>query len=389
MNNDLSGWALLRIPDRRQCRKIAVAVGLLALIFLAACGGNEAASPPPPTDVPPATEVAVEEPTVTPSPVPATATTTAEPEAAPTEPAPTETVEPTVPPTAVAEDSVTATPAGSPAGMVFVPGGVFSMGDDPNALLEECQDFRGGCQIRLFPPAGPVHEVSVNPFYIDSYEVTNQAYAMFLNEIGGHEGNCFEQDCLDLDENAVQLGDDGQYVVAADLQEHPVVGVSWFGAATFCQWRGARLPTEAEWEMAASWDPEAQTKTRYPWGDTFDPTATNFCDVNCEAHDYADKEADDGYAQTAPVGSYEAGRSPLGLFDMSGNVWEWVLDWFDPAYYDVSNGDNPRGPETGEIRVVRGGSWFDTGNFTSAVFRTGIPPELYDDTLGFRCAADG
>ncbi len=403
-------YSLIRKMSARLRRVAGVGV-LGSLLLLAACGGEETATPAATSESTAAETIEVE--------ASSTATHTAAP--------PTETVEPTVEPTATAEEVATETPAAqtpeptaaaeTPAAesttpsaesdplaeidsrgatMMLVPGAAFLVGWERQELLEECESFREGCAPPLFTAAGPIHQVQLDAFYIDANEVTNEEFAAFLTEIGTHTGVCFGQDCIGLDRSAIQQQGENAFAVAdTTMSTHPVTGVTWFGAAAFCQWRGARLPTSAEWEMAAAWDPESGEKTRYPWGNEFDPAAANFCDAGCDAHDFADEEHDDGFARTAPVGSFPAGQSHVGAFDMAGNVWEWVLDWFDEEYYDLLIEEgvfpvvDPVGPESSDRRVVRGGSWFDTGNFTSSVFRAGVDPTLSDDTLGFRCAADG
>lgn len=190
-----------------------------------------------------------------------------------------------------------------------------------------------------------------------------------------------------LEQSRIRL-EDNQYVLSVEtFADHPVYAVTWYGAAAFCQAQGGRLPTEAEWEYAASFNPASGEKQKYPWGNSFDPTAANFCDQEC-GFSHADTAHNDGFARTSPVGSFENGRSPQGAYDLGGNVWEWVGDFYNATYYTRSAETNPQGPDTGSQHVVRGGSWFDSGNFLNAVFRTGIPPLEPDDTVGFRCAYD-
>ena len=140
--------------------------------------------------------------------------------------------------------------------------------------------------------------------------------------------------------------------------DYPVVHVDWRRAAAYCAWADARLPTEAEWEYAAR-GPEDRL---FPWGDIFDPTRLNYCDRSCAG--MSDPSYDDGFPDTAPVGSFPQGASWVGALDMAGNVREWVDDWYG-AYASEAAFD-PRGPEFGRIEDPRGGSWYDTPTTSAA-----------------------
>ncbi len=325
-------------------------------------------TPPSPTEAISPTAEDIEEPTpentVTPTPE--------------SLPSPTTPPEPTPLPVSIRSDT---------ADMILVTGGQFEMGARGSQLLEECNAFREGCDEAWFSPSEPIHLVQIDPFYVDVYEVTNEAYVRFLNDLAEIDAACDGQSCFNASDSQIDSDAEGQFAVDEAFLDHPVTGSSWYGAGAFCAWRGARLPSEAEWELAASWDSETSTKFLYPWGDQFDGSIVNSCDVNCD-QPQANSEYEDGYAITAPVGSYENGRSPSGAYDMAGNVWEWIADWYDPGYYGQSPDANPIGAETGEDKVVRGGSWFDTGNFTSAAIRFPAPPAETGDTIGFRCAQD-
>lgn len=318
------------------------------------------------TAIPVDTATATPSATATPEP---TATSTATYTSTPT---PTQTPSPTPYPAQVE------VPGGT---MILIPGGNFQMGADAGTLAEECNKFRDGCQPDWFVASEPVHSVLLERYYIDEHEVTTAAFGDFLNENGVP---CGGLPCFKPEESQIAL-QDNIYVMPEGSGSEPVTGVTWYGAAAFCDWRDARLPTEAEWERAAAWDAESSIARRYPWGDEFDGKVLNFCDSSC-AEQQANPDFDDGYPDLAPVATYENGRSPSGLFDMAGNVWEWVADWYDPLYYAESAASNPTGPGAGEEKVVRGGSWFDTGNFAASAIRFPSSPDNADRTIGFRCA---
>lgn len=316
-----------------------------------------------PTRISPAlTSTATPLPTSTPSPQPTTT------------PLPTMTMPVEIPVTSNVENLQ----------MLYVPGSIFQLGASASEQYQECQNFRRGCQRAWYTNAEPVHTVLLNSFYIDQYEVTYREFLRFLNDLGTHERSCMGEACFSLEKSPILIVNE-KYESPPSLWHNPMNYVSWYGAAAYCQWRDARLPTEAEWEMVAGWQPETGEKFRYPWGNTFAGETLNFCDKLCiESH--ADSDYDDGYAMIAPVGRYESGRSPVGAYDMAGNLWEWVNDWYAFDYYKNSPTANPQGSPEGAQKVVRGGSWYDTGNFASTTFRIGVDPAIMDDTIGFRCA---
>ena len=214
--------------------------------------------------------------------------------------------------------------------MVYVPKGVFTMGSS----LHE-------------PDEQPVHEVTLDAFWMDQTEVTNSMYAIFAPSRAGRQ---------------------------------PVQNVSWEEAAAYCAWAGSRLPTEAEWEKAA----RGTDERLYPWGDQ-DPAndLANFADLTSRLS-WADINVNDGYENVAPVGSFPAGASPYGVLDMAGNLGEWVNDWY--AAYDAGPLENPTGPAEGDFRVLRGGSWYGTAAAIRASDRGWYIPEGGTNYIGFRCA---
>ncbi|HKZ86101.1 MAG TPA: bifunctional serine/threonine-protein kinase/formylglycine-generating enzyme family protein [Anaerolineae bacterium] len=236
--------------------------------------------------------------------------------------------------------------------MVYVPDGTFQMGSNDGDTDEQ-----------------PVHEVTLDSFWIDRTEVTNAQYARCVKD-----GKCSAPS-----ESSSYTPD--SYYGESQYADHPVIWVSWDDANDYCAWAEVQLPTEAQWEYAAR-GPQA---TEFPWGNTFDGTKVNYCDTNCTL-DWADKKVDDGFADIAPVSSYPEGASWVGALDMVGNVWEWVADWYGnyPSELQV----NPTGPTSEQqFHVLRGGGWGDAVYNVRAADR-GINTSDYRlVTLGFRCVS--
>lgn len=239
--------------------------------------------------------------------------------------------------------------------MVFVPGGEFLMGSDDGDIdraLQLCAEYRDPCERDWFADELPAHNVSVGGYWIDRTEVTNWQYGRCVEE-----GGC----TLPVMEGAYS-GD--VYYGNNTYDAYPVTHVLWNQAQAYCAWVGARIPTEAEWEYAA----QGSEGKMFPWGDEFDGTYLNYCDVNCDGS-FADGAFDDGYDRIAPVGSYPDGRSWCGALDLAGNVREYVSDWYDGAYYSSSPTQDPSGAAWGRGRVVRGGWWGSGRAFVRSTYR--------------------
>ncbi|MCD6507419.1 SUMF1/EgtB/PvdO family nonheme iron enzyme [Candidatus Poribacteria bacterium] len=242
--------------------------------------------------------------------------------------------------------------------MVLIPAGEFEMGDPFN---EGDSDER------------PVHTVYLDAFYIDKYEVTNELYTRFLNDIGRNEDDEGHQ-LLDINDSGCLIEFvGGQYRPKSGYENHPVIKVSWWGAVAYAEWAGKRLPTEAEWEKAAR---GGLVGKRYPWGDEISHDMTNYWGTGGR----------DRWDETSPVGSFPP--NGYGLYDMAGNVWEWCADWYDENYYSRSPRRNPKGPDSGEYRVVRGGSWNNDPEWLRVAYRSRYHPRTAYILLGFRCAQD-
>jgi formylglycine-generating enzyme required for sulfatase activity len=225
----------------------------------------------------------------------------------------------------------------APPGMVSVPAGKFWMGCNEQ-VDTQCRDNEK-----------PYHRVYLDAFYIDKFLVTQAEYNECVNS-----GTCTANQKFNRFTGVRQ----------------PVVGVSWDDANTYCEWAGKRLPTEAEWEKAAR-----GTEGRvYPWGNSIDATKANYADLKI--------------GKTSKVGSYPSGASPYGAMDMAGNVWEWVADWHDENYYSNSPSKNPKGPDSGTYRVLRGGGWDSVARLIRSSYRDMSNPTSRGNGGGFRCVQD-
>lgn len=253
--------------------------------------------------------------------------------------------------------------------MVYVPEGEFLMGRDT-------------------PNNPTIREVYLDAFWIYQTEVTNDQFSKFVNRTrykttAEERGWSISYDYLWYERPdtywAAPFGPDSDL---SSLGDHPVIHISWVDADAYCRWAGGRLPTEAEWEKAA----RGNDARLFPWGN--DPVTgdkANFCDFHCPVEEWKDASQNDGYRRTAPVGSYPAGTSPYGALDMAGNVKEWVADWFDQDYFSRSPYENPPGPDAGNTRVLRGGSWMNTELALEVSNRRNDFENASTDYIGFRC----
>jgi formylglycine-generating enzyme required for sulfatase activity len=288
----------------------------------------------------------------------------------------------------IAPPAPAAQPSSAEPGTVVVPAGDFWMGRTRLWLMDEI-----GWQIRDRLDDRPVHRVTLDAFSIDTHEATNADYVAFVKATGA--------------DAPYHWGGAEPPAAKATL---PVYNVSWHDAVAYCTWRGKRLPTEAEWEKAAR---GGVADLDFPWGNDYEteapepetpPTATASATGEPARTPAPAPQAGPGagtgkpapperlkHAHSAsasgprPVGSFAP--NALGLYDVSGNVWEWVSDWYDLYYYGVSPIANPKGPSNGRYKVIRGGSWSDDEPRLGTVyFRNYTAPEERTPTIGIRCA---
>lgn len=226
---------------------------------------------------------------------------------------------------------------GPPGSMIQVPAGSFTMGSSASGGEE-----------------APEHRVTLDAFSIDRYEVTVGEFRAFLRATNRRTS---------ADEAGRPFDQTWGIDAVGSRFDHPVRWVSWYDADAYCRWLGKRLPSEAQWERAA----RGARSLRYPWGDDFDSTAVR-----------------DG--DTAPVGWHARNRSDEGMYDAAGNVWEWVQDWHRPDTYARGDVVNPQGPESGDQKIARGGSFTNGPDGLRTTRRIKIDPPGVNADVGFRCA---
>ena len=295
---------------------------------------------------------------------------------------------------ASAQKPAPGTDRGSTHNMVLLAGGEFLMGTDS-------QDG--------YPAdgEGPIRKVSLRPFWIDATAVSNTAFAEFvqatgyLTEAERYVWSFVFAGLLPDDFPATQAvaaapwwrlveGADwrhpeGPHSNRADRPNHPVIHVSWNDAQAYCRWAGKRLPTEAEWEYAAR---GGLVQKRFPWGDELTPDGQHRMNI-WQGEFPRRNTCDDRYYATAPVDAFPP--NPYGLYNTTGNVWEWCADWFSPTFHLNGRRDNPAGPPTGETKVMRGGSYLCHQSYCyryRVAARSQNTPDSSTGNLGFRCAAD-
>lgn len=270
--------------------------------------------------------------------------------------------------------------------------------------------FMGTIEKEGFPSdgEGPVRRVKVDPFLIDSYCVTNAEFQQFVQETGYvTEAETFGWSYVFYlllsptllrqtpsvpqtpwwygVKDAYWQFPEGPGSTIIDRMDHPVVHISWNDAVSFCNWAGKRLPTEAEWEYAARGGLEQK---KYPWGDELTPNGEHVCNIWQGVFPKTNTH-EDGYIGTAPSKSFPA--NGYGLYNVSGNVWEWCSDWFSRSIHDRGGRINPKGPDKGQTKIMRGGSYLCHESYCNryrVAARTSNTPDSSSGHLGFRCVAD-
>jgi formylglycine-generating enzyme len=287
--------------------------------------------------------------------------------------------------------------SGSLAGMVGLDGGEFLMGTEDDEGFPQDGE-------------GPVRQVTLDPFYIDVYPVTNSQFLEFTSKtqyltdaerfgwsfvFQGHipperYAELVRQTASGVPWWCQVMGADFRHPEGPDSSidsrpDYPVVHVSWNDAAAYCQWAGKRLPTEAEWENAARGGLEQKT---YPWGDELTPGGRHLCNIwqgTFPTHD----SGEDGFTAVAPVHAFPP--NGYGLYNITGNAWEWCADWFDPRYHVTATRRNPAGPPHGTAKVMKGGSYLCHKSYCNryrVAARTSNTTDSTTTNISFRCVRD-
>ena len=267
---------------------------------------------------------------------------------------------------------------------VSIPGGTFTMGTTPVEVtnaVNECTSGGGTCEASYAFDSYPAHAVTVDSMLMEITEVTFDQYVAFLNLRGPdtHINGCAGFPCIQTQNESTDapiIYDGTNYSIGAGLRQHPVYGVTYYGALAYCEAVGRRLPTEAEWERAA----RADDDRIYPWGNRWDNALANT------------RWPLDSPPGSFPVGSYPSGASFYGAYDVAGNVAEWVSDWYGERHYEERANQaaavNPTGPVAGQLKTLRGGSWNSVPFFSRTVHRQALDPKAYERWVGFRCVEE-
>ena len=290
----------------------------------------------------------------------------------------------------------TGKPRRAPKGMVFITGGAFLMGtDDPVGFTSDGE--------------GPIREITVSPFYMDETSVTNAQFSRFVKATdykteAENFGWSFVFHLFVPDkvartvtqavaqapwwwavQGAMWRRPEGPGSGVRDRMDHPVVHVSWNDASAYSEWAGKRLPTEAEWEIAAR---GGLDQKRYPWGDDLTPDGRHVC--NIWQGDFPNTNtAEDGYVGTSPVSAYNP--NGFGMYDPCGNVWQWQADWFSQTHHRTGARHDPAGPTAGTAKALRGGSHLCHDSYCNryrVAARSANTPDSTTGNLSFRCAMD-